>query len=165
METESNNDESLPVHVANRRNIMKCSIGLALVFGLGMLLAATNGEQAEKPVETFMHAKLAHSQSILEGLAVENYDQIAKSAQSLTLLSEEAGWNVVQTAEYAHQSELFRRNTKALTDTARKHNLDGSTLAFVQVTLNCVECHKHVRSVQQARLEEPDRLPSLGQTQ
>jgi cytochrome c556 len=144
---------------------MKRSIGLALFMGMSVLLATTNGEQQEKPVDTFMHAKLAHSQSILEGLAVENYDQIGKSSQALTLLSEEAGWNVLQTAEYAHQSEMFRRNTKALTEAARKHNLDGSTLAFVQVTLNCVECHKHVRSVQQARLEVPDLLPSLGLTQ
>ena len=144
---------------------MKCSIGLALIMGMGVLLATTNGEQQEKPVDAFMHAKLAHSQSILEGLAVENYDQIAQSSQALTLLSEEAGWNVLQTAEYAHQSEMFRRNTKALTEAARKHNLDGSTLAFVQVTLNCVECHKHVRSVQQARLEVPDLLPSQGLTQ
>jgi cytochrome c556 len=144
---------------------MKRSIGLALFMGMGVLLATTNGEQQEKPVHTFMHAKLAHSQSILEGLAVENYDQIAKSSQSLTLLSEEAGWNVLQTAEYARQSDLFRRHTKALTEAARKHNLDGATLAFVQVTLNCVECHKHVRSVQQARLEVPDLLPSLGLTQ
>ena len=144
---------------------MKCSIGLAFIIGMSVLLATTNGEQQEKPVDAFMHAKLAHSQNILEGLAVENYDQIAKSSQALTLLSEEAGWNVLQTAEYAHQSNLFRRNTKALTEAARKHNLDGSTLAFVQVTLNCVECHKHVRSVQQARLDVPDLLPSLGLTQ
>ena len=137
---------------------MKCSIGLALIIGMGMLLATTKGEQ-DKPVDTFMHAKLVHSQSILEGLAVENYGQIAKSSQALTLLSEEAGWNVLQTAEYAHQSELFRRNTKALTEAARKQNLDGSTLAFVQVTLNCVECHKHVRSVRQARLKTPNQLP------
>lgn len=89
---------------------MKRSIGLALFMGMGVLLATTNGEQQEKPVHTFMHAKLAHSQSILEGLAVENYDQIAKSSQSLTLLSEEAGWNVLQTAEYARQSDLFRRH-------------------------------------------------------
>lgn len=144
---------------------MKSSIGLALLMGLTLPLATTVGEQGEEPVDTFMHAKLAFSQSILEGLAVEDYDQIAKNAQSLTLLSEEAGWKVVQTAEYAHQSDLFRRNTRALTEAARKHNLDGSTLAFVQVTLNCVECHKHVRGVQQARLDLPHPLPSFKVTQ
>ena len=148
---------------------MRRSIGLASVFGvvlgMGVLLGTIRGEQEEKPVETFMHAKLAHSQSILEGLAVENYDQIAKSSQSLTLLSEEAGWNVIQTAEYARQSDLFRRNTRTLTDASRKHNLDGATLAFVQVTLNCVGCHKHVRSVQQARLKVPDLPPGVGVAQ
>ncbi|MDA1049307.1 MAG: hypothetical protein O3C40_02355 [Planctomycetota bacterium] len=143
---------------------MKRTIGLAVVLGMGMLLATTEGEQAETPVKTFMHAKLAHSQSVLEGLAIENFDQIAKSAQSLTLLSEEAGWRVIQTAEYTRQSDLFRRNTRALTEAARKQNLDGCTLAFVQVTLNCVECHKHVRSVQQARLDVPNPMPSLGLT-
>jgi cytochrome c556 len=148
---------------------MNRSIGLATVLGtvfaISVSLTTIQGEQEGKPVETFMRAKLAHSQSILEGLAVENYDQIAKSAQALTLLSQEADWKVLQTAEYAHQSELFRRNTKALTEAARKHNLDGATLAYVQVTLNCVECHKHVRSVQQARLETPRSLPSFGLSQ
>ena len=143
---------------------MKRSIGLAMVLGMGVLLATTNGEQEGQQVKSFMHAKLAHSQSALEGLAIENYDQLAKSAQSLTLLSEEAGWNVLQTAEYARQSDLFRRDTRALTDAARKHNLDGATLAFVRVTLNCVECHKHVRSVEHARSEVPTPLPNSDPT-
>lgn len=142
---------------------VKLGLVLGILVGMSAPAARTHGEQDAEPVKTFMHAKLEHSQSILKGLAVENYDQIAKSAQSLTLLSEDAGWNVVQTAEYAHQSDLFRRHTKTLTEAARKHNLDGATLAFVQVTLNCVECHKHVRNVRQARLEIPGP-PSRGPT-
>ncbi|MCA9122518.1 MAG: hypothetical protein H6822_15065 [Planctomycetaceae bacterium] len=144
---------------------MRCSTALTLILGVVVSLNTTDAEQPEKPVETFMHAKLAHSQSILEGLAVEDFDQIAKSSQALTLLSEEAGWNVLQTAEYAHHSELFRRNTRALTETARRQNLEGATLAFIQVTLNCVECHKHIRSVQQARLDSPALPSRLGVVQ
>jgi cytochrome c556 len=144
---------------------VKRFIGITVVLMASLLLATTNGEQNEKPVTSFMQAKLAKSQNILEGLAIENYDQIAKNAQALTLLSEETGWNVIQTAEYVHQSDLFRRNTKALTAAARSHNLDGATLAFVRVTMNCVECHKHVRSVRHARLEAPGPEFKLGLTQ
>lgn len=143
---------------------LKLGLVLGILLGMSAPVARTDGEQDADPVKTFMHAKLEHSQSILEGLAVENYNQIAKSAQSLTLLSEDAGWNVVQTAEYARQSDLFRRHTKSLTEAARQNNLDGATLAFVQVTLNCVECHKHVRSVRHARLEVPELLPDRGLT-
>ncbi len=130
---------------------MKRSMGFGLCILLGIAWTTTQGEQPVKPVETLMRAKLIHSQSILEGLTSEDFVQIAKDAQALTLLSEEAGWQVVQTVDYIRHSDQFRRNTKALSDAAQRKNLDGATLAYVQVTLNCVECHKYVRSVQQAR--------------
>ena len=54
-----------------------------------------------KPV---MRLKLDHSKNLLEGLALEDYDKIRKSAQQLGLLSLESGWKILQTEEYAKQS-------------------------------------------------------------
>jgi hypothetical protein len=97
-----------------------------------------------------MRAKLAHSQNILEGLAMEDFDAIARGAQELSLASQAASWQVLQTPEYARQSVEFRRACESLKRAAKDGNLDGSALAWMEVTMKCVQCHKYVRDEQDA---------------
>ena len=96
-------------------------------------------------VASFMRAKLAHSQNVLEGLAVEDFDLIDKGAQQLSLASEDASWQVLQTEDYARQSADFRRSCDSLRKAAKAKNLDGAALAWMEVTMKCVQCHKYVR--------------------
>jgi hypothetical protein len=102
----------------------------------------------------YMQAKLKHSQEILKGLAIEDLDLVAKNAQDLSILSHSSTWDVLQTEEYGQHSAEFRRNANALRDAAKKKNLDGAALAYVGVTLNCVNCHKYVRGVRMAKFEK-----------
>ena len=125
---------------------MRKGVIIAIALGMSMLPMGRLGRSQEK-VKTFMRVKLDHSQRVLEGLATENYDEIANNAERLTLLSQEVDWNVIQTAEYTRLSAEFRRATQDLAKAAKAKNLDGATLAYVTVTLNCVQCHKHVRDV------------------
>ncbi len=134
-------------------------IAALLVILVGFLPAAEPPQQppATNQVDEFMRAKLLHSQKVLEGLSLENYGMIAKHAQEMSLLSQASNWQVLQTPEYRQRSTEFRRAADSLTDAAREHNLDGATLAFVQVTMKCVSCHKYVRSVRMAGLDlQPD---------
>ena len=94
-----------------------------------------------------MRHKLVHSQKILEGLATEDFDLIAKHSQSVSLLSQESTWNVVQSMEYNQQSNEFRRAADAINAAAKKENLDAATLGYVNLTLQCVHCHKYVRNL------------------
>jgi cytochrome c556 len=109
----------------------------------------TADESTTRPdqVAVFMRAKLAHSQNVLEGLAVEDYDLIDKGAQELSLASEDASWQVLQTEDYARQSADFRRSCDSLRKAAKSRNLDGAALAWMEVTMKCVQCHKYVRDV------------------
>lgn len=93
----------------------------------------------------FMRAKLNHSQNVLEGLAVEDYDLIAKGAQQLALASQASDWQVLQTEDYIRQSSEFRRACDSLGAAAKAKNLDGAALAWMEVTLKCVQCHRYVR--------------------
>ena len=124
-------------------------IALSLSFGIlaAMIVRSTCAEETE----TLMQAKLEHSKSLLEGLATGDFAQLEKSASALTLLSLETDWNVIQTGEYRRLSEDFRRSTKSLKEMAAAKNLDGATLAYVGLTMKCVECHKYVRSVRVGR--------------
>jgi hypothetical protein len=76
----------------------------------------------------------------------------------MSLLSQATAWKVYQTPEYMRRSLEFRHRLEDLTTAAKKGNLDGATLAYVDVTMKCVDCHRYVRHVQNARLELPQSL-------
>jgi hypothetical protein len=116
------------------------------VFGWGAMLSGVQDQTPmEKNTAKFMARKLDGSRDIVAGLATENFDLISQSAQNLMLLSHEADWNVIQTEPYLRMSSEFRRSAERLRDSANEDNLDGATLAYFEVTLNCVRCHKYIR--------------------
>lgn len=129
----------LPRHLA-----AGTAVAAVLLFGITTFTVA---DPATKPdqVAVFMRAKLAHSQDVLEGLAVEDFDLIDKGAQQLSLASEDASWQVLQTEDYARQSAEFRRSCDSLRKAAKGKNLDGAALAWMEITMKCVQCHKYVR--------------------
>ena len=139
------------------RNVLVVSV-CAAVLGIASTVAHTQVEGPPKRnVETFMRAKLVHSQKVLEGLTTEDYDLTAKQSQQMSLLSLASTWQVIETPEYTRRSNEFRRAVDDLTKAAKNKNLDGATLAYVNVTLKCIECHKYVRTVRQASTD-----PTLG---
>lgn len=126
---------------------MKTASRIALVAIAGLVIALTVLAQtrSSSPFRELMRQKLDHAQSILEGIALENFELIGVHAGKLRALSEQPGWILFDTAEYAQQSLLFKRNVDGLSKAARDHNLDAATLAYTKVTFSCVECHKYIR--------------------
>lgn len=124
----------------------------------------TEKSQKEKPAEetdddtvlpvnevaAFMRLKLEHAQSVLEGLAVKDFDLIAKHSQQLSLLTKDEMWQVIHSEAYLQFSDDFARSADRITKEARAGNLDGAALAYMQVTLGCVNCHKYTRDVRMA---------------
>lgn len=107
--------------------------------------SAQEQEKVELNRSKFMRAKVDHSKQIVEGLAMENYDAIAQNAQDLMLLMNESMWNAFQTPEYVAMSGEFKAAAEHLREAAHTKNIDGATLAYFEVTLTCVRCHKYVR--------------------
>ena len=125
-----------------KETVMRIVALLSLPLGLIFLLAAPGTGQQQKDNRTFMRAKLKYSQEIVEGLALENFDQIAKNAQQLSLLSQATNWEVFQTEEYVVQSREFLRAADALRDQAKeeKHRRCRTGL---------LRCHDEVRELPQ----------------
>lgn len=95
-----------------------------------------------------MRQKLEFTKNVLEGLATENYTLIEKNAKGLKLLSQAAEWEVPfipNVDQYLPYTLDFQRIADDLAKKAKEHNLDGATLAFNRMTMNCVDCHKYVR--------------------
>jgi hypothetical protein len=125
--------------------------GVVMLIVAGFLIGSGQSEEPNT-IRDFMRAKLSHSQKVLEGLTTENFDMIAKNSQEMSLLSQATNWQVLQTEEYLQQSRDFRRTADALTEAAKKKNLDGAALAYVELTMKCINCHKYVRGVRMAGL-------------
>lgn len=128
-------------------------LGLGLVLLLAFSVSAVAQDDKDTNISKFMRAKLNHSQKLIEALALEDYDELAKSSQAMSLLSQAEIWQVLQTPEYLQHSTEFRRAADALTEAAKKKNLDGASLAYVDMTLKCVNCHKYVRRAKMAAID------------
>lgn len=124
--------------------------GVAALVVAAFLSGQVRSEPPANNLKDFMRVKLADSQKVLEGLTTGDYDIIAKNSQAMSLLSLESNWQVLQTPEYLDRSREFRRTADALTKAAKEKNLDGAALAYVQLTMNCINCHKYVRGVRMA---------------
>lgn len=103
-----------------------------------------------KTLVAFMRLKLDHTQKIVEGLALEDFDLISKHAKEIGMLSKHEKWRVYQTPEYGIYSADFQRITDSLVKAADDENLDGAALAYVEMILSCVKCHKYTRNIRLA---------------
>src|SRR5262245_9049066 len=134
------------------------------IFVIAAMTLSGQSQQVPSELKSrqFMHRKLEHSQKVLEGIVLEDFDLIEKNARTLSLLSQAAEWQILPSAEYKKHGEEFRRTAETLGKAARERNLDGSALAYVQLTLNCVDCHKYVRTFRvQEKPDDGRRLPIL----
>jgi hypothetical protein len=131
-------------------------IFLSISAGLFAFLTVVPQTRLSSPFRDLMRQKLDHSQSVLEGIVREDFELIDVHAKKLRVLSEQPGWVLFDTAEYADQSLVFKRNVDALSKAARARNLDAATLAYTKVTFSCVECHKYIRDRKAAALAPGD---------
>jgi hypothetical protein len=117
------------------------------------LLAALPFVSGQEPrrVEGLMQKKLTASQKVLEAIALADFDRIARHGNELLDISRAAELQSVDTPRYRVYSGELQRQAEALVANARVKNLDGAALAYVDMTLTCVKCHKHVREVRQGK--------------
>jgi len=125
-----------------KTKLLLLTVLLVASAGISVGLAQTKRNRAAKE---FMRDKLELAQRALEGLATEDYDLIVAKATRLGAMSKEADWRVFENPDYDQQSVIFRRHVNSLVKAAQDKNLDAATLAYVRVTMSCVDCHKLVR--------------------
>ena len=129
-----------PTHKSGR--ILLLALVLATAAGLTASFAQSKRNRAAKE---FMREKLELSQRVLEGLATEDYDLIIGKGTRLSAMTKGADWRLFENPDYEQQSLSFRRQVDALVKSAKDKNLDAATLAYVRMTMSCVDCHKLVR--------------------
>jgi hypothetical protein len=132
---------------------MKKLIVLVAAVLVALTCPGSGPGEEQKDLKEMMQRKLKFAQKVLEGVAIKDFDLIVTNADELVQVSKEAQWRVLKTPEYDRFSNDFRRNAELLIRQAKDRNLDGAALAYVDLTLNCVKCHKYVREVRMTRLD------------
>ena len=94
----------------------------------------------------WMRKKMEYSQSILSGIATADFDKIVSSAQSMRGLSKIEAFVRSRTPGYRTQLDIFMEANAEIIRQASDDNVDGAALAFTQMTISCVNCHKQLRA-------------------
>ncbi len=107
--------------------------------------ARNDPEAQRKVLQVEMGKKLKHAQSLLTGLTIEDFPTIVDNAESLKRVGADTLAKVTPSLEYVKYTTEFVSLADELSRRAKDHDLNGATLSYVRLTINCVECHKHVR--------------------
>lgn len=119
----------------------------------GWLQAPAEEQPNEDAVRAFMRGKLDAAEAVLEGLVTEDFELIQRGADQLRVMGQRAEWNVLKTREYVQYSAEFQRVSEQLGSAGKEKKLDAASLAYLQLTMTCINCHKHARGAKIARLE------------
>jgi len=112
----------------------------------------------------FMHAKLAATHQIVDGLAFESFSQIERGADELLRMTELASWKVRRDPIYMHYSADFESTALRLRKAARARSIEKATFAYMHLTVSCTACHQHVRNVVQMDPAPDATAQPTGQT-
>jgi hypothetical protein len=144
---------------------------ITAILGLGLIVGYGQGQQAQpnklppkitREVTELMNKKLDHAKQILEGVSRNDFDRIADHANDLISLSNREEWMILKTPTYELYSNAFRRSAEDLIRHSKAKNIDGTALAYLDMTMSCVKCHRYVRETRDARLEpNPGELQPL----
>jgi uncharacterized secreted protein with C-terminal beta-propeller domain len=93
-----------------------------------------------------MRVKLLRAQALLQALTLEDFKSIQENAESLVRISKATEFlRAYKTEEYEFQARVFQKAAETLAAKAKEKNIDGATLAYVDMTVSCVACHNHFR--------------------
>jgi hypothetical protein len=132
------------------KRLLQSSVIIAL---LATVTHPSSQGQESKEVKDLMRKKLEHAQKLLEGIALNDFEKIDRAGEGLMVISKAAEWKVLKTPQYEVHGNDFRRAVESLLEKAKEKNLEGAALAYVDLTLSCVKCHKYVRDTRTTRLD------------
>ena len=134
---------------------------LVTLFGVVLLVswsATANAQTAQ--LSRVMRDKLSHSQHLLDAIVTSNWAALEQHGTALQQATRDPAWSVLQYPEYASHTARFVRALDDVVDSAKRRDLEAAPLAYVAMTMSCVQCHRYV-----ARMRLADGRPDTGRRQ
>jgi cytochrome c556 len=102
-------------------------------------------EDRDEVLAKMMQKKLKSAHTVLDGVVTADFKKVANGGEELIRLAKSETWQLIRSPHYETHSANFIRATEKLVKKAQEKNMDGTALAYVEVTLSCVRCHEYVR--------------------
>ena len=120
--------------------------GLALLVAVSIAGSPGDGSPSSQGtrLRDVMQEKLEHSQQILSAVVTSNWVNLERHSLELLRLTEDPAWTAFMTPEYARYSGAFLQAVEDLVEAARRRDLETAPVAYVSLTMSCVQCHRHV---------------------
>ena len=130
---------------------MKRPTGTVLLIGVLVSMVFSPSVSAQLPrLDALMDEKLEHAQDLLEAMILGDYQAVEQSSSELIRVSEDSQWSPSQDPEYLRRARGFRETANALIEQARAGHPDGIALAYMEMTLTCIQCHRHLKGGRRA---------------
>ena len=98
-----------------------------------------------------MRDKLEHAGQILGDVVTSNWSGLERHSQDLRRAAQDPAWAVLTTPEYVRQTAAFLRASEDLLEAAKQRDLEAAPLAYLSLTMSCVQCHRYVARTRIAR--------------
>jgi Tfp pilus assembly protein FimV len=131
------------------------SYALSMTLFAGFMLVISDGhtEEPQTPKakaltsnQLLMRDKLVQMNRVLEGITLDNYEQVQESAELLRMISRATSWHVNDpTPQYKRLSENFQEQAADLLRHAKDRSVEAATLDLVRMNITCTQCHQHMR--------------------
>lgn len=108
--------------------------------------SADKKDDPDPALRKFMRQKLRASNQILEGLCTEDLQMVSEGSDILMKMSGEERWRVSNDIMYRRYSTEFINAVEELQKEADDDDMNGTSLAWVNVTMKCLKCHEWVRN-------------------
>ena len=103
-----------------------------------------SAEKKETDNAAVMADKLRYTQQLLTSLAKEDFPVLENSAQELRRVAHEQ-WQANSSPEYRTHLQTFWTTLDGIESGAQRKQIEEATLAYMQMTLTCIRCHKALR--------------------
>ena len=108
--------------------------------------SADKQDDPDPVLKKFMRQKLHASNQILEGLCTEDLEMVSDGSDTLMKMSGEEKWRVSNDIMYRRYSTEFMHAVEELQKEAKDNDMNGTSMAWVNVTMKCLKCHEWVRN-------------------
>jgi hypothetical protein len=145
----------------NARTMIRTGLAVSITLTtVAVSLWAADPKPTRAATQAFMRQKLGWSQATLEGLTLEKFDLVSKNAIRMRDMTQSNQWFTLRQPDYLVLTTNFQKSVDALYMAAVDKKLDAATEAYMNVTRNCVECHRLVRTEQRKNAGQPTKPQS-----
>jgi len=123
-----------------KNTIVVATAAIAIVAIAALLTSQDN------PTEQLMRVKRDYAHRLLDAVVQEDFAAVREQAFRLKTIAETSDWKAIDSPEYVRRSDAFLAATVRLVEAARERQGDAVALAYMDLTLKCVQCHRYLKN-------------------